>query len=253
MTQSVKAAPEDVENWQRVVGDLKAGTFHAFDSERIIKAMDFAINAARPHEADQGKALATYKRNQPCGCIVCFCADEERCHGCGARSCGKGEACVFKGARSRIEYENHVVVPLSALQPPAYERIEGLDEAIENCIPFSDPKNPTGHMVSGPRSSDLKILIEAARQHASAAIPEGQWQPIETAPKNEEILLGHYNSNWPEHFYIQGRGKWIGADIEEFFVFNPDGHLKAPSDNPTHWMKLPEPPVIEAVIPEGEK
>jgi len=28
------------------------------------------------------------QRNQPCGCIVCMCDDDERCHGCGAKHCG---------------------------------------------------------------------------------------------------------------------------------------------------------------------
>lgn len=27
-------------------------------------------------------------KHQPCGCIVCTCADDVRCHGCGARHCG---------------------------------------------------------------------------------------------------------------------------------------------------------------------
>jgi hypothetical protein len=27
-------------------------------------------------------------RIQPCGCIVCECNDDERCHGCGAKHCG---------------------------------------------------------------------------------------------------------------------------------------------------------------------
>jgi len=27
-------------------------------------------------------------RLQPCGCIVCYCEDDERCHGCGAKVCG---------------------------------------------------------------------------------------------------------------------------------------------------------------------
>lgn len=28
------------------------------------------------------------QRNQPCGCIVCVCEDNEQCHGCGAKHCG---------------------------------------------------------------------------------------------------------------------------------------------------------------------
>jgi hypothetical protein len=27
-------------------------------------------------------------RYQKCGCIVCICDDDERCHGCGAQHCG---------------------------------------------------------------------------------------------------------------------------------------------------------------------
>lgn len=29
--------------------------------------------------------LAKY---QPCGCVICTCGDDERCHGCGAKNCG---------------------------------------------------------------------------------------------------------------------------------------------------------------------
>lgn len=29
------------------------------------------------------------KKYQPCGCVLCTCEDELRCHGCGAVSCGK--------------------------------------------------------------------------------------------------------------------------------------------------------------------
>lgn len=32
-----------------------------------------------------GKYLA---KHQPCGCIICTCEDEMRCHGCGAKHCG---------------------------------------------------------------------------------------------------------------------------------------------------------------------
>ena len=26
-------------------------------------------------------------RAEPCGCVLCICGDEERCHGCGAKAC----------------------------------------------------------------------------------------------------------------------------------------------------------------------
>lgn len=28
------------------------------------------------------------KREQPCGCVVCICEDDEQCQGCGAKHCG---------------------------------------------------------------------------------------------------------------------------------------------------------------------
>ena len=36
----------------------------------------------------EGYAERTLAREQPCGCLVCICEDEEHCHGCGARFCG---------------------------------------------------------------------------------------------------------------------------------------------------------------------
>lgn len=30
----------------------------------------------------------TLARNQPCGCVVCQCKDDNQCHGCGAKHCG---------------------------------------------------------------------------------------------------------------------------------------------------------------------
>jgi hypothetical protein len=34
------------------------------------------------------KDMSVLIRNQPCGCIICECSDEESCHGCGAKNCG---------------------------------------------------------------------------------------------------------------------------------------------------------------------
>lgn len=39
-------------------------------------------------ELSEGK---TYKKYQPCGCVLCTCDDyiDDACHGCGAKSCAK--------------------------------------------------------------------------------------------------------------------------------------------------------------------
>lgn len=42
---------------------------------------------------------AVVSRTYQCGCITCICPenDENRCYGCGAKSCGKGDAeCAWK-------------------------------------------------------------------------------------------------------------------------------------------------------------
>ncbi len=41
-----------------------------------------------------------YSRTYPCGCVLCICEGDERCHGCGAKSCGKSDAeCDWKQQR----------------------------------------------------------------------------------------------------------------------------------------------------------
>lgn len=64
-----------------------------------------------------------------------------------------------------------------------------------------------------------------------------QWQPIKTAPRDQDILLfcakrkqivvagfSEYSENWEVSY-------GCGADDPEI-------------DNPTHWMPLPEPPNV---------
>ena len=71
-----------------------------------------------------------------------------------------------------------------------------------------------------------------------------KWQPIETAPKDADILLYGPSSDGPR----VTEGYWMKAQYDyEFdrthpaFWFSMDGGFtkKYP---PTHWMPLPEPP-----------
>ena len=63
-----------------------------------------------------------------------------------------------------------------------------------------------------------------------------RWQPIETAPKAGEVVLVSYICN--------GQLYWAEAAKQKFRVwFRPTGQAV---NQPTHWMPLPNPPVIDA-------
>ena len=65
----------------------------------------------------------------------------------------------------------------------------------------------------------------------------GEWQPIETAPKDGSlIMIGRLGWAMPARwrFYeTLGSGYW---------VFSNNQHIKKTDSQPTHWMPLPEPP-----------
>lgn len=69
-----------------------------------------------------------------------------------------------------------------------------------------------------------------------------QWQPIETAPRDEtEILLFHADAaRWPysDSGMVIGFSSTVSAVY--WFQYEFDSHHIHPS--PTHWMPLPQPP-----------
>lgn len=82
-------------------------TVYFGSSEDCQKAADKLAQLAEQIRGQQ-KVLA---RNQPCGCVICVCEDDEQCQGCGARSCG-----------------NH---PVDEMPNPVYENPEALGERRE--------------------------------------------------------------------------------------------------------------------------
>lgn len=68
------------------------------------------------------------------------------------------------------------------------------------------------------------------------------WQPIETAPKNQEILLycprrGVVRGRWSDEIYARYPKPYWTHDRERLF-----GVHETREDQPTHWMPLPEAP-----------
>jgi hypothetical protein len=63
-------------------------------------------------------------------------------------------------------------------------------------------------------------------------LSKDEWQPIETAPNDESILVAY------ESGYID----CIRADSNRFAWQRPTGPRVEWADRPTHWMPLPEAP-----------
>jgi hypothetical protein len=67
-----------------------------------------------------------------------------------------------------------------------------------------------------------------------------EWQPIETAPKDEDrdVLLAAWDDDGS---YWAATGSWW---VDRFFFFYGKGNMDPVPlcFEPTHWMPLPEPP-----------
>ncbi len=79
--------------------------------------------------------------------------------------------------------------------------------------------------------------------------PQEGWQPIETAPKKTEILVGRFrNKKWifcQSGFYYDA-GDWEGSE-KPYWYWHCDHDKNGVTDeDPTHWMPLPEPPDVSA-------
>jgi hypothetical protein len=71
-----------------------------------------------------------------------------------------------------------------------------------------------------------------------------EWQPIETAPKDRNILVCEADgkvsvaSHTLQHF-PRAKPSWVGMCRDEFVFDEAEGMIWF---EPTHWMPLPEPP-----------
>jgi len=103
--------------------------------------------------------------------------------------------------------------------------------------------------------------LRAALDHAWSALDDlkaqpAAWQPIETAPKRTKLLLAYRNQlgKWRR---VQGE-YWPSEELESDHSesgFADEGWYEATEayeemapleHDPTHWMPLPEPPVLAA-------
>jgi hypothetical protein len=78
--------PSDRERgrWQKMVLDI------GFAAERVRNLTDElhdALSVNAPPAAPVAGREPAETRTEPCGCVICVCADEKKCQGCGAKCC----------------------------------------------------------------------------------------------------------------------------------------------------------------------
>lgn len=73
-----------------------------------------------------------------------------------------------------------------------------------------------------------------------------KWLPIETAPKETELLVGRFvNNEWricQSGYYFDGGNAREGEPSYWYWHCDWDNGGVTDSEGPTHWMPLPEPP-----------
>lgn len=117
---------------------------------------------------------------------------------------------------------------------------------------WEDNARYTADVLFPPKERNCKKRL--ANKAWQAAQP--QWQPIETAPKNQNILLGLFNNH---NKWRTMRGSWFSKEEIDEYWENPEDfeagwyEVSVEADDtpncwptaPSHWMPLPEPPTKE--------
>ena len=107
-------------------------------------------------------------------------------------------------------------------------RIEQLRKVLEN-------QHWMNHYPERNRALAITDDLSALRAHDSELLAPYQWQPIETAPKDGEVILVSHIFN--DQIY------WVEAAKQKYGAwFRPTGHAV---HQPTHWMPLPSAEAIE--------
>lgn len=97
---------------------------------------------------------------------------------------------------------------------------------------FAVWNNRHSHYEPVPLCKEAADLIERIR-----AVPQTLWQPIETAPRDEAILVSGGGILYPIV------ASWSGRD-DESWRLDAEGNVHMELDRfPTHWMPLPSSPV----------
>lgn len=88
--------------------------------------------------------------------------------------------------------------------------------------------------IDSPSALELLDYAKRLRQRVAELGAANRWLPIETAPKNDSVLLYDSGTNtWIVGMWLDG--DWVCVWDHEY--------LENYEVNPTHWQPLPQPPV----------
>jgi hypothetical protein len=75
------------------------------------------------------------------------------------------------------------------------------------------------------------------------------WEPIDTAPREKELLVGRWvNNEWricQSGYYFDAGNEYEGEPAYWFWCSDWDAGGVTDNEGPTHWQELPEPPPKE--------
>jgi len=125
------------------------------------------------------------------------------------------------------------------LRPTDEDRKRDLEDDLDRVL-----INPEGSYTE--EVLDLMIISRVAIIRAIDAEKKLKWQPIETAPKDTELLVGKIvDGEWricQSGFYTDREHRDEDYYWHWYCDFDPGGITD--DEGPSHWMPLPEPPKI---------
>lgn len=125
---------------------------------------------------------------------------------------------------------------LAPLPDAATPRAKIADGIVQEVAELPDRDSPDGWPEAMlVTSEELRLIV---LDHLDAATPAPRWQAIETAPKEEEVIIGgggcpRVHTNRLLRF---GSGPWVWGGLGD-------------KQQPTHWQPLPPPPTVDGAEP----
>lgn len=107
-----------------------------------------------------GANQSPVQRKYPCGCVSCICADEQQCHGCGAKSCDAN--CTWR--------KQEAVIPLAEVKA----LLNGLGAALRQWENYADKEDDENQSLRSAEHAEGQLFrrILADRDAFNSKHPE---------------------------------------------------------------------------------